>query len=224
MRDGLNMKYLLYGIAVLLVIILGTIMFFANTHADQVAEIIKKRETFQPIAYKRLSSEKEFPFLQFGKTLSERKKYLPAQDFRKYEQAVQRWPDVRSCLIPSEREKENPNLLLFDWQQVRSTEEAEVCLFRVMSSLADVEKAGQWFLAQGFDDVSKARIETSKSSQKTWGKEGFHAYWDMKTKATPIRHNNILDVIGAWIPYRLSISIGYLSGEVVSVTAIYSTL
>lgn len=221
----MNMKYLFLGIAVLLVMILGTIMFFANTHADQVAEIIKKRETFQPIAYKRLSSEKEFPFLRFGKTLSERRKYPPAANFRKYEQAVQRWPDVRSCLIISERTKETPNLLLFDWQQVRSTYQAEVCLFRVMSSLADVEKARQWFLAQGFDRVLKARTPLNKRDNK---EEVFSAYWNMRTKASPIGYDSIWQVIEKLpIPlkaYDVNIGVRFHSKEVTNVGATYSRL
>lgn len=223
----MKMKFVLVVIAVLLVVVIGVIFVVANMNARQVANIMKARETAAPITYKRLSTEKEFPFLLSSKRLRGHKKNFSSSRYKSYQQAIASWPDVRSCLIAAERKKEQPNILLFDWQQVHSTEEAEVCLFRVMSSLDDIDKAMKWFQAQGFDSVKKLNSSSSGIGPDPWGQEYFSATWFMKSKGSPVGSNSVLHVIESIFPlapYQLTVGVGFTSEEVVNVGVGYSRL
>src|SRR4051812_19154070 len=57
----------------------------------------------QPILFKRLSDERNFPFLLFGRSLSTWKE---RSDYYQYLEAISRFPDVRSCLMDSEKKKQ----------------------------------------------------------------------------------------------------------------------
>jgi len=99
--------------------------------------------TDPPIAYGHLSDEKTDPYLVRGK--------LPEKgaDVR----AARRWPDVRSCLIRSERKAERPDLRKMDWGKMRREEDIEVCLFRIAASLRSPEAMRDWFVSQGMQRV-----------------------------------------------------------------------
>src|SRR4051812_23987937 len=57
----------------------------------------------RPIPFKRLSDERNFPYLENGRPLSYWEHKKPNYD--KYRAAVVRFPNARVCLISSEREK-----------------------------------------------------------------------------------------------------------------------
>jgi hypothetical protein len=97
-----------------------------------------------PIPFKRLSDK---PFLHDNRPLSDITKH---PHYEGYRDAVTRFPDVRACLVDSERGKQIPDLTRFDWNKIKSRDDAEVCLFRVFSSIGNVERSRQWFESQGF--------------------------------------------------------------------------
>jgi hypothetical protein len=99
------------------------------------------------IPFKRLSYETVFPFLYAAHPLSDFPKHPYYEEYRA---AVTRFPEVRACLLDSEKEKQTPNLTRFDWNKMNSTFDAEVCLFRVFSSIGSIEESRQWFESQGF--------------------------------------------------------------------------
>ncbi|MBY5746875.1 hypothetical protein HFO28_25320 [Rhizobium leguminosarum] len=97
------------------------------------------------ITYHRLSNETDFPFLKNGR---------PAYDLPQagagYRDSIMRFPDVRACLKKGERSKAKPDLSQVDWTAMRLTKDFDVCIFRILSSIADIEESRRWFLDQGF--------------------------------------------------------------------------
>ena len=102
----------------------------------------------ETVQYRTLSNEKDIPFLKFGKP--------PKKNA--YKLAIKRWPDVRSCLIDSERTKKKPDIRKLDWTQLRNKEDGEVCIFRIFSSIGSLEGARNWVKSQGY------RVEGIKSA------------------------------------------------------------
>jgi len=58
--------------------------------------------------------------------------------------AVQAFPDTRSCLIPAEQNAAIPDLRLIDWNRVRTRDELDVCIKRILRSLEDFDIILQW--------------------------------------------------------------------------------
>lgn len=97
------------------------------------------------IEYDHLANQETDPFLFLGKVVDN----LHPQWMR-YRLALWRYPDVVSCLEKSEREKEEPNLLELDWERVGTGSGAEVCVFRVASSLGSADRTLTWLQYQKF--------------------------------------------------------------------------
>lgn len=97
------------------------------------------------IPYVTLSSEATHPFRP--------KRFR----FPSYDRAVARFPDARSCLVKSERDKPDPDIRLIDWHAIAgfgppwqsATDTAEVCLFRLFAGMTP-ETVAQWLEFQGF--------------------------------------------------------------------------
>jgi len=103
------------------------------------------------ISYDHLSGEETEPFLKLG--IRPMDMEPSSQIKKKYVDAVKRWPDVRSCLVRSERSKETPDLRKINWWWIRTETAIEVCMFRIFTSLGTPEKAKAWFEAQGLHEV-----------------------------------------------------------------------
>lgn len=106
-----------------------------------------------PIPYVRLAKQETEPFLFFGKVVDE-----DHPRYGDYGRALRRFPDVRSCLIVSEREKPQPDLRQIDWDAIQDIREIEVCVFRVASSTEDVETVQRWLEYHQFTKVSTRSI------------------------------------------------------------------
>jgi hypothetical protein len=86
--------------------------------------------------------------MRLGRPLSE---WKGQPDYNALRSAVDTFPDVQSCLVESERGAYFPNLTRFDWARVKQPEDAEVCMFRVFSSIEDIEQSKEWLRSQWFD-------------------------------------------------------------------------
>lgn len=103
--------------------------------------------------YGHLANQETDPFLFLGKTVDE-----THPQWSKYAQVIRRYDDVRDCLIKSERNSENPNLSLIDWKRVGTGRGAEVCVFRISSSLGSIDWTMQWLSNQRFNHRGTARV------------------------------------------------------------------
>lgn len=198
-------------------------MVTVHPHHDMAAE---RRVPTATIPYKRLSNEVEHPFLKHGNIPSS--VHLPASDYRAYRRAVEKFPNVQSCLIRSERVKEHPNLLLFDWDEIHSLVEGEVCLFRISSSYGDLESTGRWLEHQRFDvdDPYESPVSSIASPEYAGGRwSTVVASWDVKENGT-LFYNNIAEKLAREL-FEYGISVGVTAadtGDVVNVNVVSNSL
>lgn len=126
------------------------------------------------IEYDHLSNQTAEPFLFLGYVMdSEQARW---KQFRK---AIRDYPDVQSCLTKEERDKENPNLLKLDWERVGYSSGAEVCIFRISRSLADLERIKSWLSFHEFRVLgyNRYRSEGFVSTRENQPVGVVHAYW-----------------------------------------------
>jgi hypothetical protein len=73
-----------------------------------------------------------------------------------YKAALRRFPDADSCLSPNNGPapwSTKPAAVIlrnFAWSNIHGKAEAEVCLFRALNRLGNVDAAARWFELQGF--------------------------------------------------------------------------
>ena len=125
-------------------------------YSDRTAEIGSSKK----IKFEKLTSEQDFPFWNGN---------APAL----YSNAITKFPNVRSCLVASEKDKENPDLRLinwdgfFNWEWTRNVKgswfnifsanqsaqtDANVCLWRIYTSLGTDERIERWKKFHGFPE------------------------------------------------------------------------
>lgn len=98
-----------------------------------------------PIPYVRLAKQETEPYLLDGKVVDEsHPRYVH------YGEPILRFPDVRSCLVESERGEPVPDLRLMDWDAAENLADVDVCVFRVASSIGDVDTVKLWLRYHGF--------------------------------------------------------------------------
>ncbi|HUS53270.1 MAG TPA: hypothetical protein VMY41_04595 [Thermohalobaculum sp.] len=85
------------------------------------------------------------PFLFIGKMVDE--KHPRYADYRK---ALRSFPDLRSCLTANERERPQPDLRQIDWDAMRDSRDIDVCVFRIASSIKDIELIKGWLRYHDF--------------------------------------------------------------------------
>ncbi|MCV2893442.1 hypothetical protein [Lentibacter sp. XHP0401] len=98
-----------------------------------------------PIPFDHLSNQESEPFLFATKLIDENH-----PRWSQFEDALEQFPDVGSCLVEDEASKESPNLLLMDWKKTGYMIGSRVCLFRVASSLDHPTLVQQWMKYHGF--------------------------------------------------------------------------
>ncbi len=123
------------------------------------------------IGFDHLANQETDPFLFLGKIVNREH-----PQWKRYRKDLRRFPDVASCLVDSERQKKKPNLLKLDWDEVGTGSGAEVCVFRIASSLKDSGQTLNWlafhmFRFSGLNRIGsqkfKPRYETEPISQVT---------------------------------------------------------
>lgn len=112
------------------------------------------------IEYEQLSNQSSAPFLFLGRIMNETRPRW--QDYR---QSINQYSDVRFCLEESEQLREAPNLLKFDWEGISGRASTEVCLFRIMKSLNDVDRMENWFSYFGFSTQLSLKKNGSRNAK-----------------------------------------------------------
>lgn len=154
------MKIIAFLAAIILIIIVGSV--FLKTPANN-NNSVNKIIVIPPV--------KTIEFLWAGRSISDPfligtngKLVSPAKE---YADSLARFPNLPSCLAPSEQEKkppENIDALRFDWAAIRSESDFDVCVFHVGNALADIEKFASWFTLSGF------KVRTDQSSTDMAGR------------------------------------------------------
>lgn len=117
------------------------------------------------IPYARLTDENSYPFvgIQPSLEIGISPKLHPKRDHAK---AISRFPTVRDCLIKSEQKKDMPDLRLIDWDKIRTMADADVCTWRIFSSLGTPERAKNWLVFHGAQNARIQKVKLAKTSEK----------------------------------------------------------
>ena len=108
---------------------------------------------------KVIERSKQLPLLEYN-ILSSEKTHPHPNKFGRYNEAIMSYPNVRDCLIESERDSERVDLRLIDWPQFSTSYEINLCLWRVFNSLNNVEGVTDWMEFHGLN--VRGRVVTPK--------------------------------------------------------------
>ncbi len=141
-------------LAASLALLFGASTLSANAGEPKIEQCLDPE--ICPIPYVRLAKQETEPFLFQGKVVDVNHPW-----YNDYSKALRRFPDVRSCLTTDERENPQPDLRQIDWGAIHNILEINVCVFRVASSIEDVETIKLWLLYHGFTvgEVRRTRHE-----------------------------------------------------------------
>lgn len=128
-----SLKIILVGVFVLVTIL----MISENINSKNSTPLSLNQQNISD------DTNKKNEFLLLHKTLDELSETWPESKIRPYRKAVEKFPNVDSCLL--ERDVNSVN-----WSLIKTTTELEVCLSRIHNHLGDVSKSEEWFKQQGF--------------------------------------------------------------------------
>ncbi|MEM9475118.1 MAG: hypothetical protein AAGA71_07480 [Pseudomonadota bacterium] len=95
-----------------------------------------------------LATQTDYPFMYSGRVINEQ--HLQWDNYRR---TLQKFPDAQSCLTRGSRTGDQFDLTQFSWRGLRGSREIQVCLFRVATTLRDVDKMAAWLTTQEFEYV-----------------------------------------------------------------------
>lgn len=175
-----------------------------------------------PVPYTHLATQETDPFLFIGKVMNE-----DHPRYHQFKRALRKFPDVRSCLIPEEQEKQRPDLRQIDWSAIGEFKEINVCVFRIATSIDDVEGIRKWFRYHGFrlSNLSWSVHPRYMPKNETDRVSGFEAFLTVEQVRKIIPRSWIARLIGFEGMHGYSLAIGFSrSGRVVSVDTGGSTI
>jgi hypothetical protein len=188
--------------------LLATVGVALSAHADTVPVDLTKflvpRHT--------LSTQDSDPFMLAGRVMDERQ---PRWD--EFEDTLAAFPDTSSCLLPDERDKDVQNLLAFDWKAMRYLTEIDICVWRIATTLDDIDLMRDWLALQGFSGSyntqscdNTVRTPYAKDSDEFCGVYGVMSVEDFDSKTSSYDNMSFLT---RWfwrgISRRATLGIGY---------------
>ena len=91
------------------------------------------------------TSQETHPFLFFGRVMDQ-----THPRWREYQQSIDNFPDLQSCLTGQKRTASDPYLYSIDWARMRRLQDIDVCVFRIAASYESPQEMEQWLLGQGY--------------------------------------------------------------------------
>jgi len=112
------------------------------------AELTIPRFPFGPYKlYSDLNPEQRKDFMSYERLTDEiNSPFQRGVSDRDYTAALVKFPDTKSCLVKEEQNKARPDLRFIDWDKIRNVEDADVCVWRIFSSLNSSARANQWLV------------------------------------------------------------------------------
>lgn len=125
----------------------------------------------------RLSNEQAIPFAMLDKAPSE-------NDPNKLARSLTQFPCVQSCLTVESQAQRQPDLTSFSWSVLDGTEDATVCLFRLITSYREISDFEAWLKHQGF---SVRAVSVKRDSKDfLWG-VSLSGQWSIKKNGWPFK-------------------------------------
>ncbi|MEM9499961.1 MAG: hypothetical protein AAGA28_18735 [Pseudomonadota bacterium] len=149
-----TMRFLLFFIALTAAALVEAVHPVAADDSDVWQDC--RSDNSCTIEYDHLSDQKSEPFRFIGRVVDE-----DHPRWGQYRKAIQRYPDVRTCLTEEEKDKQTPNLLVFDWRTFGFSSSAEVCIFRIASSLGSPDRFVRWL---DFHNFSHSGLHATRAS------------------------------------------------------------
>ena len=162
-------------------------------------------EQEKPIAYVSLTNESTHPFANGDP------KFTVGQ-----KSAIANFPSVRDCLIDEEQGKMNPDLRFLKWDEMKTLEDAEVCMWRIFTSYEDPKKIFSWFSFHGAkSNMSVEDLETDPITNISV--RPLYFSWPISSNKLPISRPIYKKInvhsLGVSVPLTLS------SHEIINVSA-----
>lgn len=159
-----------------------------------------------------LSTQDSDPFMFLGRVMDESR-----PRWGEFEAALAAFPNTSSCLLPEERGKDVQNLLAFDWKSMRYLTEIDICVWRVATTLNDIDLMRDWLATQGFSGSyntqycdNAVRTPYAEDDDEYCGIEGVMSVEDFEAKTSTYDNMSFLT---RWfwrsISRRASIVIAY---------------
>lgn len=173
-----------------------------------------------PIAYRRLSDESTAPFIMFGGRVP-----VDHPEYSDYAKSIRRFPGIKSCLKTPETKNARPDISQFDWDKMRSRTDAEVCLFRVFTSIGAIEDSRRWLQSQGFSLESTKEVDPELFYTREQGIPGWavNANWSIEESGRKFKSSET--TMPFMRPYSFTISVRWTENiDVDTVRIVFNTL
>ena len=155
-----------------------------------------------PIPYKQLATEESHPYKFDRKLPSFAKRQLDSRSNSPWngqlKRGVKKFPDVRSCLHYSERDKEVPDLRKMDFTLISNAMEFDVCLTRIFTSIGGMEGARRWVKARRLSQTGVGPIEKCVIGDKIKTCRDFIIVWTRKVGSSFRTYKEPLKIPLAW--------------------------
>ena len=92
-----------------------------------------------------------------------------------------------------------------DWDRIDNSEEAKVCMFRLLASLGRMDNSEEWLEAQGFR-VSPISFNVSNPYEERGGILRVMASWSIRSKGPKFPTRRPIKRLFSSIPYGMSIN------------------
>ena len=136
---------------------------------------------------KVIERSKQLPLLEYNILSSEKTHPHPNTPGGRYNEAIMSYPDVRDCLIESERDIKPVDLRLIDWTQFRTDKEINLCLWHIFNSINNVEGVTEWMEFHGLNVRGKASSRDLK--KKRYFLNGSYVIERGKPQLSPYRQS-----------------------------------
>ncbi|MBY5539325.1 hypothetical protein HFO60_04580 [Rhizobium leguminosarum] len=118
--------------------------------------------------------------------------------------AMMDFPDPASCLKEVETDDLSTDRLKeMDWDRIDNTDEAEVCVFRLLGSYENLSYATDWFKAQGFDVPEK--FSSSHPYTERDGTQRVTGMHSIRKNGPKFPTKGVIRRAFRSIPYRMSV-------------------
>jgi len=138
--------------------------------------------------------------------------------------ALRRFPNPQSCLQLGADATRRDDLALMNWDQISTTGEAEVCMFRLLHEWGGVANATSWLEAQGFR-VGK-NFSSNNPNEERDGKLRVTGTWSIKQNGPRYPTTGVIRRILSAVPYGMGVNATYSANgkELLYLETSFSTL
>lgn len=122
-----------------------------------------------------------------------------------HRRALVRFPDTQSCLQSGAHATRRNDLLLMDWDLIETTQEAQICIFRLLHGWGGVTDATEWLSSQGLRSSGNG-FNSEKPFEQRDGTLRVDAGWSIKTNGPRFPTTGVIRRILRATPYAMTVN------------------